>query len=185
MQEDKSRRCGVVKREETGLNRPTCAFPRHTNKHWSRGWPSPSTDTVAVDLKPRAVEWLWSGRVPLGMITMFAGDPKLGKSYVTLAMAAALSRGLPLPWGDQPDRPGSTILMSAEDDPARTIVPRLVAGGAERTKDPHPRIGHPRQRQRRRYPSLRADIDAITAAAAVGRLPLDRDRPGFGLSQGG
>ena len=39
------------------------------------------------------VEWLWAGRVPLGMITMFAGDPKLGKSFVTLAMAAALSRG--------------------------------------------------------------------------------------------
>ena len=51
--------------------------------------------TCAVDLEPRAVEWLWSGRVPLGMITMFAGDPKLGKSYVTLAMAAALSRGCP------------------------------------------------------------------------------------------
>ena len=46
------------------------------------------------------------------MITMFAGDPKLGKSYVTLSMAAALSRGLPLPCGDQPDRPGSTILMT-------------------------------------------------------------------------
>ena len=54
---------------------------------------------------------------------MFAGDPKLGKSYVTLAMAAALSRGLPLPMSDQPARPGSTILMSAEDDPSRTIVP--------------------------------------------------------------
>jgi AAA domain len=51
--------------------------------------------TCAVDLEPCAVDWLWSGRVPLGMITMFAGDPKLGKSYVTLAMAAALSRGLP------------------------------------------------------------------------------------------
>ena len=46
--------------------------------------------TCAVDLEPCAIDWLWSGRVPLGMITMFAGDPKLGKSYVTLAMAAAL-----------------------------------------------------------------------------------------------
>jgi AAA domain len=45
--------------------------------------------TCAFDLEPREVEWLWVGRVPLGMITMFAGDPKLGKSFVTLAMAAA------------------------------------------------------------------------------------------------
>jgi hypothetical protein len=45
--------------------------------------------TCAVNLAPREVEWLWAGRVPLGMITMFAGDPKLGKSYVTLAMVRA------------------------------------------------------------------------------------------------
>ena len=48
--------------------------------------------TCASDVEPREVEWLWEGRVPLGMITMFAGDPKLGKSLVTLAMAAAVSR---------------------------------------------------------------------------------------------
>ena len=47
----------------------------------------------ALDVEPREIDWLWVGRVPLGMTTMFAGDPKLGKSYVTLAMAAALSRG--------------------------------------------------------------------------------------------
>jgi RecA-family ATPase len=67
------------------------------------------------------------GRVPLGMITMFAGDPKLGKSFVTLAMAAAVSRGLPLPMSNVPNEPGSTILMSAEDDPTRTIVPLIAS----------------------------------------------------------
>ena len=112
-----------------------------------------------------AVDWLWSGRVPLGMITMFAGDPKLGKSYVTLAMAAALSRGLPLPMSDRPDHPGSTILMSAEDDPARTIVPRLVAGGADLTKI-HILESVIHANGSEALPSLRADIDAITAAAA-------------------
>ncbi len=48
--------------------------------------------TCPVDMSPREAEWLWSGRVPLGMITMFAGDPKMGKSFVTLAMAAAVSK---------------------------------------------------------------------------------------------
>ena len=33
--------------------------------------------TCAFDMEPREVEWLWVGRVPLGMITMFAGYPKL------------------------------------------------------------------------------------------------------------
>jgi putative DNA primase/helicase len=121
--------------------------------------------TCAVDVEPCAVDWLWSGRVPLGMITMFAGDPKLGKSYVTLAMAAALSRGLPLPMSDRPNHPGSTILMSAEDDPARTIVPRLVSGGADLTKV-HILESVFHENGAEALPSLRADIDAITAAAA-------------------
>jgi len=121
--------------------------------------------TCAVNLKPREVEWLWFGRVPLGMITMFAGDPKLGKSYVTLAMAAALSRGLPLPMGERPDRAGSTILMSAEDDPARTIVPRLMAAGADLAKV-HLLDSVILANGSETFPSLRADIDAITAVAA-------------------
>ena len=34
--------------------------------------------TCAFDAEPREVEWLWAGRVPIGMITMFAGDPVAG-----------------------------------------------------------------------------------------------------------
>ncbi len=88
--------------------------------------------TRALDLEPREIDWLWAGRVPLGMMTMFAGDHKLGKSYVTLAMAAALSRGLPLPSSDRPNRPGSTILrlcwslprqLSVRDRPRRPGEP--------------------------------------------------------------
>jgi putative DNA primase/helicase len=68
------------------------------------------------------------------MLTLFAGDPKLGKSYVALALAAAVSRGSPLPDSGPLDRPASVIVMSAEDDPARTIVPRLTAAGADRAR---------------------------------------------------
>jgi putative DNA primase/helicase len=120
--------------------------------------------TCAFDLEPREVEWLWAGRVPLGMITMFAGDPKLGKSFVTLAMAAAVSRAHPLPMSDVPNQPGSTILMSAEDDPSRTIVPRLDAAGADLTKV-HILESIILANGFETLPSLRADIDAITAAA--------------------
>ena len=120
--------------------------------------------TRALDVEPREIDWLWAGRVPLGMMTMFAGDPKLGKSFVTLAMAAALSRGLPLPLSDRPNRPGSTILMSAEDDPARTIVPRLIAAGADLAKV-HILESIVRANGDESLPTLRADIRAITTAA--------------------
>ncbi len=121
--------------------------------------------TRALDLEPREIDWLWAGRVPLGMITMFAGDPKLGKSYVTLAMAAALSRGLPLPCSDRPNRPGSTIIMSAEDDPARTILPRLTAAGADLAKV-HIVESVVRANGDEALPTLRADVDAIMGAAS-------------------
>ncbi len=120
--------------------------------------------TRAADMSPREVEWLWSGRVPPGMITMIAGDPKMGKSFVTLAMAAAVSRGLPLPKGDLPNGPGSTILMSAEDDPASTIVPRLIAAGADLAKV-HILESVILANGSEMLPSLRADVDAIMAAA--------------------
>jgi putative DNA primase/helicase len=120
--------------------------------------------TRAVDFQAREIDWLWAGRVPLGMMTLFAGDPKLGKSYVTLAMAAALSRGRALPGGEVPIRPASTILMSAEDDPARVIVPRLKAAGADLAKV-HMLESIVMASGHEMFPSLRADIDAITAAA--------------------
>jgi hypothetical protein len=121
--------------------------------------------TCAVDFEPRELEWLWEGRVPLGMITMFAGDPKLGKSFVTLAMAAAVSGGLPLPFGGFSTRLGSTILMSAEDDPARTIIPRLTAAGADLSRI-HIVESVILANGAEALPSLRVDVDAVTAAAS-------------------
>jgi hypothetical protein len=120
--------------------------------------------TCAVQFEPRDVEWLWENRVPLGMLTMFAGDPKLGKSFVTLAMAAALSRGQALPQSARLSRSGSTLLMCAEDDPARTIAPRLVAAGADLSRI-HVLESVVLANRAETLPSLRVDADAISAAA--------------------
>lgn len=90
-------------------------------------------DTVA----PSSVKWLWDQRLALGKLTLLAGDPGLGKSYLTLDLAARVSTGRAMPgdrWEDgRPmDRyPGVAILLSAEDDPADTIRPRLDAAGAD------------------------------------------------------
>jgi RecA-family ATPase len=85
---------------------------------------------AAADIKTLPVQWLWKPRLPLGALSLFAGDPKLGKSFVTLDLAAAVSRGAPLPLDDGHYDPASVVLMSAEDDPGRTIVPRLKSAGA-------------------------------------------------------
>ncbi len=89
----------------------------------------------ASDVKPRKVEWLWPGRIPLGKLTTFAGQGGLGKTFVMLDIAARVSRGLP--WPDAPEvyrEPGQVLFLSGEDDPDDTLVPRLIELGADLTK---------------------------------------------------
>ncbi len=81
-----------------------------------------------IERKP--LRWLWPWRVPLGKLTILAGDPALGKSLLLLDLAARVSCGHPLPDGDQAEV-GDVIIVSAEDDPADTIRPRLEAAGAD------------------------------------------------------
>ena len=83
----------------------------------------------------RPITWLWEDRVPLGKVTLIAGDPGLGKSFVSLDIAARLSTARAMP-GSRDERDGidgmegSALLFSAEDDPGDTLRPRLEAMGA-------------------------------------------------------
>jgi hypothetical protein len=84
------------------------------------------------DVEPQQVRWLWPGRIPAGKLTLVAGDPGLGKSTMTLDIAARVSRGIPFhDCRDIPNPAGDVLILSAEDDPADTIRPRLDAAGAD------------------------------------------------------
>lgn len=89
--------------------------------------------TRMADIESQEVEWLWKGRVPLGRLTLLVGAPGTGKSYVTTDIAARVSTGTAFPDG-APCVHGEAILISAEDDPADTIRPRLDALGADVTR---------------------------------------------------
>jgi len=85
-----------------------------------------------ADVRPEPVSWLWPGRIALGKLTLIAGDPGLGKSFLTLDMAARVSRGWA--WPDATGvatTPGGVVLLSAEDGLPDTIRPRLDAAGAD------------------------------------------------------
>lgn len=84
------------------------------------------------DVEPQRLCWLWPGRFPAGKLSLLCGDPSLGKSLITVDMAARVSAGTP--WPDrqsEPNPPGGVVLLSAEDDPSDTICPRLMAAGAD------------------------------------------------------
>ena len=87
--------------------------------------------TRMADVTAQPVRWLWPSRIPLGMLTILDGDPGLGKSTVLLDLASRLSRGDLMP--DDSSGPGimGTVILSAEDDVARVIRPRLEAAGAD------------------------------------------------------
>lgn len=82
------------------------------------------------NVKAESIQWLWQGRIPIGKLTLFVGDPGQGKSLVTVDIAARISRGIAFPDG-APCEVGDAIFLSAEDDAADTIRPRLDAAGAD------------------------------------------------------
>ena len=83
-----------------------------------------------ADVQPEALTWLWPGRLAAGKLALLVGDPGLGKSWISLDVAARLSAGLA--WPDGGSAPaGPVLLLSAEDGLADTIRPRLDALGAD------------------------------------------------------
>ena len=89
----------------------------------------------ADEVEPEPVEWLWPGRIATGKSTLMGGDPGLGKSQLSIFIAATMTCA-----GEWPCREGrpatkrSVVMLSAEDGVADTIVPRLMAVGADRAK---------------------------------------------------
>ena len=83
------------------------------------------------DVQPEPVTWLWPGRLAVGKLALLVGDPGLGKSWITLDLAARVSAGRVMPDGAPAVPPGDVILLSAEDGLADTIRPRLDALGAD------------------------------------------------------
>ena len=77
------------------------------------------------DVEPEVIEWLWYPYIPRGKLTMIEGDPGLGKSWLTMALASFISKGKPLPYQINPEK-GPVLILSAEDGIADTIKPRLI-----------------------------------------------------------
>ena len=84
------------------------------------------------DVVSKEVEWLWYPYIPYGKITIIERDPGEGKTTLVLKLAAALSRGLPLPCDDDKEyEPIHIIYQTAEDGIEDTIKPRLEKAGAD------------------------------------------------------
>lgn len=76
------------------------------------------------DVEAEDVKWLWYPYIPIGKVTMFEGDPGLGKSWFTMFLAATMSNKTKLK-GVNGMKYGKVLIMSAEDGLGDTLRPRL------------------------------------------------------------
>jgi hypothetical protein len=110
----------------------------HQNGASSGGTNSPqqgSEGLVCVTLSsvlPQPVRFLVDGFFALGKITLIAGDGARGKTSMLNDVIACVTTGRPaLGLTYVPPDPLDVLILSAEDDAADMIVPRLLAAGAD------------------------------------------------------
>jgi putative DNA primase/helicase len=77
-----------------------------------------------AEVEETTVRWAWPGVFPLGMLSLIAGDPGLGKSTAALDFAARITTGRDMP-DKTPGILGDVILLSAEDPKSSVIKRRL------------------------------------------------------------
>lgn len=78
----------------------------------------------------RAVDWLWTGWIPKGYITLLAGETGAGKSTVLADIAARVTTGAPWPGECEQRDPSRVLWLGSEDSIEEMTAPRLVACGA-------------------------------------------------------
>jgi len=87
------------------------------------------TLTQASLVKVQPVRWLLENRIALGILALLAGREGIGKSLVAYTYAAQITTGT-MP-GEYAGKPRAVIVAATEDSWSHTIVPRLMAAGAD------------------------------------------------------
>lgn len=83
-------------------------------------------------IKMKRTLWLWKDRVALGTLSLIAGPGGLGKSTMAYWVAAQVTTGNL--YGEFYGVPKDVIVLATEDSWEHTILPRLIAAGADRSR---------------------------------------------------
>jgi hypothetical protein len=92
------------------------------------GWPKTLTAAELLGLELPPIRWSVQGLLPEG-VTLLAGKPKLGKSWMALGIAIAISIG-GVALGARPVEIGDVLYMALEDNyrRLRKRLGKLVTG---------------------------------------------------------
>ena len=113
-----------------GLSSKAMSKLSGSNKR-QRGSNSGLVTIRASKITPKKIDWLREGVIPSGRVMGIVGHPGQGKSLLITDLAAAVSRRRPWPTESARGKGGWVIMLSAEDDPGDTTVPRLIAVDAD------------------------------------------------------
>ncbi len=98
----------------------------------------PATDGVELipgkNIKPEPINWIWPGWLAAGKLHVLPGPPGTGKTTLAAAFAATLTIAGRWPDGTKAESAGNVLIWSGEDDPQDTLVPRLLACGADMSR---------------------------------------------------
>ncbi len=107
-----------------------------------RSMSKPSPDTIqtgdrqvliqcAAQIPILPIRWLWHEWLPAGKLVILAGTPGTGKTTLSLQIAATITNGGKFPDGSRHLQKDNVLVWSSEDAPNDTLIPRLVAAGAD------------------------------------------------------
>ena len=86
------------------------------------------------DVESKSIKWLWKERFPNGKLSIIAGNPGLGKSQMSLWMAATVSNGSQWPLEEGYADEGNVIILTSEDEADDIIKPRLESLSADMSR---------------------------------------------------
>jgi putative DNA primase/helicase len=122
------------------------------------------------DVESTPIEWIWKGWIPRRMLTILGGFGGDGKSTVMASLIAALTTGGTLPNGNRAPRM-NVLMLSAEDDPAYAIRPRLEVHGADLGRVLLLK-GTRKKDGRRRWLDMRRDAELMERAITAHEIGL-------------
>jgi hypothetical protein len=143
---------------------------------------------LASSIKPKRVRWLWDRRIVQGGLSLMAGREGLGKSTLSGDLAAQVTLGLLD--GEFKGHARHVIYITSEDAREYTVVPRLLAAGADTDKVVFIDVHQGESTQApvvlpldlgaleeliKKYEAVLVVLDAATSVMD-GRLDGDRDR---------
>jgi archaellum biogenesis ATPase FlaH len=92
----------------------------------------PAVKTITLStVRRRSISWLWQPYIPLGALTVLLGNGGQGKSFLSLAIAAAVTTGQALPGNDTALPPSDVIVQNTENAIDTVIGRRLDILGAD------------------------------------------------------